>query len=131
MHGGQRALEWQIEAAGDGWEYFVIQNGIDPALLEPGERYELSGWYRASSVTGDEISFNYIVRGDDGGTVNIGNDWDNTHPSLSDTWERFAWQFTIPAEADPSNYDVYLHLIKYTERQLRLQVDDVTLLPAM
>ena len=130
VHRGAHALEWQIDAAGDGREYFVIQDGIDPALLEPGVRYEMSGWYRSSEVDGD-ISFNYIVRGDDGGEVNIGNDWDNTHPSQTDTWERFAWQFTVPDSADPSNYSVYLHLIKWTAAPLRLEVDDVTLLPAM
>lgn len=130
VHGGQRAVEWQIDAAGDGREYFIIQRDIDPALLEPGARYEIAGWYRTSVIDGD-ISFNYIVRGDDGGEINIGNDWDDTHPSLTDTWERFSWRFTVPEDADPSNYAVYLHLIKWTGAGLRFQIDDVSLRLAM
>jgi hypothetical protein len=125
VHGGQRAVEWQIEA-GDGREYWIQQTGIDPALFEPGERYQIAGWYRASAVEGD-ISFSYIVRGDDGGDLNITNDWDDTHPTRPDTWEPFGWQFTIPDDADPANYAVMFHLIKWTGAELRFQIDDVTL----
>lgn len=123
---GSHALHWHLDAGSDGWEYFVIQDQIDPALLVPGVRYELTGLYRIDHLGGD-ISFNYIVRGE-GDEPNIGNDWDNTHPGVENAWLPFRFEFTVPRGASPSNYSVYLHLIKWNDNApLNLWVDNVSL----
>lgn len=119
---GEQCVLFHIDALGDGWEYFMTQDQIDPAHLVPGERYALTGLFKASSNVGD-ISFNYLLRGD--GMDDIGNDWDDTHPATVDTWEAFRFEFTIPADATPSNYTLYLHLIKWNELDVDLWVDDV------
>jgi hypothetical protein len=121
-HEGQRCVHFAIEAEGDGWEYFMTQGQIDPAKLVPGTRYALTGLFKASSDV-SEISFNYLLRGD--GMEDIGNGWDDTHPSSVGGWEPFRFEFTIPEDASPSNYTLYLHLIKWNELDLDLWVDDV------
>lgn len=122
---GDHALRWHIGAAGDGYEYFIIQNQIDPALFVRGARYEMSGSYMIDHV-GGEISFSYIVRGE-GDEPDIGNDWDNTHPAAAHVWDPFAFEFTMPSNADPANFMVYLHVIKWTSADLNLWLDDVSL----
>ena len=121
---GIRCVRFHIDALGDGWEYFMIQDEIDPAKLVPGERYAFTGFFRSSTVVSD-ISFNYLLRGSN--MDDIGNDWDDTHPSTPGNWEPFRFEFTIPADATPANYKLYLHLIKWNELDVDLWVDDVAI----
>jgi len=123
---GVRSMRYTIDAAGDGYEFFIIQNEIDPDRLVNGSRYAFRGWYRIDQL-GDDISFNYLLRGE--GVNDIGNDWDNTHPTNTDTWEPFDFEFTIPADASTSNYKLYIHLIKWTGNSINLWVDNVAIEP--
>lgn len=124
---GQRSLEYDIGAAGEGYEFFVVQDGLSAERLVPGATYELSGFFRINQVGGGSINFNYILR-DDAGDPDIGNDWDNTHPVQLNTWEPFAWQFTIPGDYAATTYSLYLHFIKFTSIRVVLHVDEVSLL---
>jgi hypothetical protein len=124
---GQRALQYDIGAAGEGYEFFVVQDGLSADRLVPGGTYELAGFFRINQVGGGSINFNYILRGDTG-DPDIGNDWDNTHPVQLNTWEPFAWQFTIPNDYSAATYSLYLHLIKFTSTRIVLHVDEVSLL---
>jgi hypothetical protein len=124
---GQDALEFDIGASGEGYEFFVIQNGLSAERLVPGGTFELSGFYRIDQVGGGSINFNYILRSESG-DPDIGNEWDNTHPQALDTWESFAWQFTIPSDYAGESYQLFLHFIKFTGIRVVLQVDEVSLL---
>jgi len=74
---------------------------------------------------GGEISFSYIVRGEDD-EPDIGNDWDDTHPGRANVWEPFAFRFTMPT-TDTANVMVFLHVIKWTTADLQLWDDNVSL----
>lgn len=124
---GQRALEFDVSSAGEGYEFWVVQANLSAERLVPGGRYELAGFYRINQVGGGSINFNYILRSDTG-DPDLGNEWDNTHPAQLDTWEAFAWQFTIPTDYAAASYSLYLHLIKFTNIRVVLQVDEVSLL---
>jgi hypothetical protein len=124
---GQRSLQYDISAAGEGYEFFVVQNGLTAERLVPGGTYELAGFFRINQVGGGSINFNYILRSD-AGDEDIANGWDNTHPGELNTWEPFAWQFTIPGDHAAGAYDLYLHLIKFTSTRILLHVDEVSLL---
>ena len=125
---GTHALQWQIEAGGDGREYWVTQTGISPTLLAPGHKYEVTGSYMTDQL--GDIGFNYIVRGQPGDEPNIGTVADApTHPSAVNVWETFRFEFTIPAGAAPASYEVYLHAIKFTTTAVNLTVDGVSLHP--
>jgi hypothetical protein len=127
VYTGQDALQFDIGAAGEGYEFWVQQNGLSVERLVPGGRYELSGFYRINDVGGGSINFNYILRSD-AGDPDIGNEWDDTHPQALDTWEWFAWQFTIPSDYQAERYALHLHFIKFTDIRVLLQVDEVSLL---
>ncbi len=120
---GAHALQWEFDAAADGVEAFVTQEGIDPAKLVPGDRYELSGMWMADHVNGD-ISVQYILRED---ATDVTNDWSGDHPSKAGAWEPFAFQFTIPSDATASNYAFYLEVIKWSGDDLGLWVDAASL----
>ena len=124
---GERSLEYDIAAAGEGFEFWAVQNNISAERLLPGATYELAGFYRINQVGGGSINFNYILR-PDGGDPDLGNDWDNTHPAQLDTWEPFLWEFTIPSDYSAASWSLYLHLIKFTSIRVILQVDEVSLL---
>jgi hypothetical protein len=124
---GERALEFDVTAAGEGFEFWVVEDNLSAERLVAGGTYELSGFYRINQVGGGSINFNYILRSN-AGDPDIGNDWDNTHPATPDTWEAFAWQFTIPDDYAAETYSLYLHLIKFTGLRIVLQVDEVSLL---
>ena len=124
---GARALEFDIGAAGEGVEFSVAQSNLSAERLLPGATYELAGFYRINQVGGGSINFNYILR-PDSGQPDLGNDWDNTHPSELDTWEPFVWEFTIPSDYGAASYTLHLHLIKFTSIRVILQVDEVSLL---
>ena len=124
---GTRALEFNVGAAGEGVEFSVVQDGLSADRLVPGGRYELSGFFRINQVGGGSINFNYILRPGDG-DPDIGNEWDNNHPAALDTWEGFAWQFTIPEDYGADSYSLYLHFIKFTSLRIVLQVDEVSLI---
>jgi hypothetical protein len=124
---GQRALEFDVLAAGEGYEFSVVEDNLSAERLVPGGRYELSGFYRINQVGGGSINFNYILRSN-AGDPDIGNEWDNNHPAALDTWEEFAWQFTIPDDHAAESYSLYLHFIKFTTLRIVLQVDEVSLL---
>ena len=127
VYTGMDALEFDILTAGEGYEFWVEQQGLSAERLVPGGRYELSGFYRINAVGGGSINFNYILRSD-AGDPDIGNDWDNTHPQAVDTWEPFAWQFTIPSDHQAEGYALHLHFIKFTGIRVLLHVDEVSLL---
>jgi hypothetical protein len=124
---GQRALEFDVAAAGEGYEFSVVEDNLSAERLVPGGTYELSGFYRINQVGGGSINFNYILRSD-AGDPDIANDWDDTHPAEVDTWESFAWQFTIPGDYAAESYSLFLHFIKFTSLRIVLQVDEVSLL---
>ena len=124
---GQRALEFDITAAGKGVEFSVVEDNLSAERLVAGGTYELSGFYRINQVGGGSINFNYILRSD-AGDADIANDWDDDHPAELDTWEEFAWQFTIPSDYAAEGYSLYLHFIKFTDLRIVLQVDEVSLL---
>ncbi len=124
---GQRALEFDVLAVGEGYEFSVVEDGLSAERLVAGGTYELSGFYRINQVGGGSINFNYILRSN-AGDPDIGNEWDNNHPAALDTWEDFAWQFTIPDDYAAESYSLYLHFIKFTSLRIVLQVDEVSLL---
>lgn len=124
---GQRALEFDVAAAGEGYEFSVVEDGLSAERLVAGGTYELSGFYRINQVGGGSINFNYILRSN-AGDPDIGNEWDDNHPAELDTWEDFAWQFTIPDDHAAESYSLYLHFIKFTSLRIVLQVDEVSLL---
>ena len=124
---GERALEYDIAAAGEGYEFWVVQDNLSAERVLAGATYQLAGFYRINQVGGGSINFNYILR-PDSGDPDLGNDWDNTHPSELDTWEPFAWEFTIPSDYSAESYSLHLHLIKFTNIRVILQVDEVSLL---
>jgi hypothetical protein len=124
---GQRSLQYDLAASAEGYEFWVAQSGLSAERLVAGGTYELSGFFRINQVGGGSINFNYVVR-PDSGDPDIGNGWDNTHPVQLDTWEPFAWQFTIPGDYSAATYDLLLHLIKFTSQRIILQVDEVSLL---
>jgi hypothetical protein len=125
---GAQAVQWQIDAAGDGREYFVVQHGIDAALLVPGQTYELTGWYMFDHL--GEIAFNYIVRGQPGDEPNIDTTSEAiTPPTVVNTWVPFTFDITIPLGVSPTSYLFYLHSIKYTGQPVKMTVDSVSLHP--
>jgi|SRR6185503_10384399 len=124
---GQRSLQYDISAAGEGYEFFVVEDGLSAERLIPGGTYELSGFFRINQVGGGSINFNYILRSD-AGDEDIANGWDNTHPVEINSWEPFAWEFTIPNSNAAGSYGLYLHLIKFTSQRIILNVDEVSLL---
>jgi hypothetical protein len=124
---GQRALEYDIAAASEGYEFWVEQVALSADRLVPGGRYELSGFYRINQVGTGSVNFHYALQSD-AGDPPIGNDLDNTHPDQLDTWEPFGWQFTIPADYAATEYSLELHLMKTSSVRVILQVDEVSLL---
>ena len=124
---GQRALEFDVMAAGEGFEFSVVEDNLSAERLVAGGTYELSGFYRINQVGGGSINFNYILRSD-AGDADIANEWDDDHPVEVDTWEEFAWQFTIPSDYAAEDYSLFLHFIKFTSLRIVLQVDEVSLL---
>ena len=124
---GQRALEFDVAAAaGEGVEFSVVEDGLSAERLVAGGTYELAGFYRINQTGGGSINFNYILRSN-GGDPDIGNEWDDNHPAAVDTWEEFAWQFTIPDDYAAESYSLYLHFIKFSNLRIVLQVDEVSL----
>ncbi|HEY8146340.1 MAG TPA: hypothetical protein VIG06_26845 [Kofleriaceae bacterium] len=124
---GLRALEFDVTSAGEGYEFSVVEDNLSAERLVPGGTYELSGFYRINQVGGGSINFNYILRSN-AGDPDIANDWDDDHPAELDTWEDFAWEFTIPSDYAAESYSLYLHFIKFTNLRIVLQVDEVSLL---
>ncbi len=124
---GQRALEYDISGAGEGYEFFVTQDNLSAERLVPGGTYELSGFFRINQVGGGSINFNYVLTSD-AGDPDIGNGLDNTHPVQINTWEPFAWQFTIPNDQAATAYALSLHLVKFTTTRTLLHVDELSLL---
>ena len=125
---GAHAVQWQIDAAGDGREYYMIQFGINPALIVPGHTYELTGEYMFDH--GGEIAFNYILRGQPGDTPDIDTVQNAiTPPSATNVWLPFKFDLTIPLGVTPTSYEFYLHSIKYTGQPVKMTVDGVSLHP--
>lgn len=125
-HAGQRALQWQMDAAGDGREYWVTQHGLTPQQLEPGRSYALSGWYLVDQP--GEVALNYIVRGQPSGEPDLSTISDApVFPSVVGQWATFRFVLTIPVGSAPDTYDVSLHSIKFNTAATELTVDDVRL----
>src|SRR5262249_53134088 len=109
---GEYALQWQIDAAGDGREDWVTQS-LAAGLLSPGHRYELTG-YDYVDQPGD-VALNYIVRGEPGDTPDIGTAADApVYPTVAGTYARFRYEIELPDGDAPARWDVYLHAIKFT-----------------
>jgi len=119
---GSHCVLYDIGAENDGREYWIEQTDIAPDIFVKGARYLLSGRYKLSG-SGSDISFYYILRGDE----DISNEWDNTHPSQEGVWEEVSFEFTIPQGESPSNYQLMLGLIKWTESDIQLWIDNLSL----
>ena len=124
-YSGNYSVHFAIPDSMDGRENFIWQNNLDPGDFPPDSRFLVSGYYKADKVDG-EINFVYVFR-DHGYDFWVSNDWDNTHPSEPNVWEQFEFAFTIPGDANYSNYTLSLNVIKYTNQDLNLWVDDVKL----
>lgn len=125
-HSGAHALQWQIDAAGDGREYWVTQHDITPALLRPGHTYALSGWYFVDA--GGEVALNYIVRGQPGNTPELDTLSDAPQfPTVVGAWAPLRFEITLPADTVPESWDVSVHSIKFNGLATKLTVDGVQL----
>lgn len=124
---GQRALEFDIGAASEGYDFWAEQPALSAERLVAGGTYELSGFYRINQVGSGSVNFNYVLQSDAGDPA-IGNGLDNTHPDQLDTWEPFAWEFTIPFDHAATEYSLQLHLMKTSSVRVVLQVDEVSLI---
>lgn len=125
-HSGQRGLQWQMDAAGDGREYWVTQHGLTPQQVKPGRTYALSGWYHVDQP--GEVALNYFIRGMPGDEPDLGTVSDAPmFPTVVGEWAVFRFVFTIPVVAAPDSYDVSLHSIKFNTAATKLTVDDVRL----
>ena len=122
---GESSLKWEITADGNGGEFFLIQHGLATKDIFAGHTYELTGWFKYRSSEQGEVSFTYILRGQDM-EPDISNGWDNTHPSQSDEWEQFRFEFAIPEDASAASYMLYLSLITWAG-DVMFWVDDVKL----
>jgi hypothetical protein len=125
---GSHAVQWQMDAAGDGREYYMIQWGVDATQLVPGQTYELTGYYMFDH-TGD-IAFNYVLRGQPNDMPDIETITHAITPvTVANTWLPFAFDLTIPLGVAPTTYELTLHSIKYTGQPARMTVDGVSLHP--
>jgi len=125
-HSGAHALQWQIEAAGDGREYWVTQHDITPDLLRAGHAYVLTGWYFVDA--GGDVALNYIVRGQPGNTPEFDTLSEAPQfPAEVGTWAPFRFEIRLPADAAPESWDVSVHSIKFNGLATKLTVDDVRL----
>lgn len=126
---GGHALQWQIDVNG-GWEYFVIQHQISAALLVPGRLYEITGYFMVDRLA--DLSFVYIVRGEPGSDPDLGmHGTTPTRPTAINRWQPFQAEFTIPLDAAPASYMVYLHSMKSSRDTMpvKLTVDGVSIHP--
>jgi hypothetical protein len=129
-HSGSHALQWQMDAAGDGREYFVRQQGLTPQQLRAGHSYALAGWYYVDA--GGDVALNYIVRGEPGDTPDFSTVSEAPmFPTVVGQWAEFRFELTLPADATPQSWDVYLHSIKFNSAATKLTVDDVRLVELM
>jgi hypothetical protein len=126
---GEYAVQWQIEAAGDGREYWFTQN-IDGPLIQANQTYELTGWFMSDHVD-DDVAFNYFVRGEPGDSPDISTlSWPAMGPTVANVWQHFAYDITIPDGA-PATWEVALHSIKFSGQPELLTVDAVSLHPKL
>jgi len=123
---GEFAVQWQMAANADGWEYWFTQDGIDPQQLVPGHEYELDGWYFVDQP--GDVALNYIVRGQPDDTPNLETvSQVPTYPKVVGKWAHFSFHFTIPGNATPQMYEVSLHSIKFNGAATKLTLDNVSL----
>ena len=124
---GERALQWRIEAGGDGREFFIIQGGIPGDALRAGATYELTGMYQLDRL--GDIGFMQGVRGEGGVEPNFDNfSEQSTLPSTVNEWEPFRFQFTIPAETVlPATWEVIIDALKFTGEPLTITIDGLGL----
>jgi hypothetical protein len=124
-HSGSRALQWQMDVAGDGREYWVTQQGVTPQQVQPGRSYALVGWYH---VDQPDVALNYIVRGQPGDTPDLSTVSDAAvFPKVVGTWSAFRFELTIPVDAAAQTYEVSLHSIKFNMAATKLTLDHVRL----
>jgi hypothetical protein len=125
-HSGSRALQWQMEATGDGREYWVTQHDVTPEQLRPGHRYALAGWYHVDQ--GGDVALNYIVRGQPNFEPELNTFSEKAQfPDVVDSWAPFRFEFTIPLDVAPETYEVSLHAMKFNTAKTRLTIDQVRL----
>jgi hypothetical protein len=124
------AVQWKIDAAGDGREYWITQPDVPVAALQRGKSYALTGTFMVDHL-GGEIAFSYGIRDTaadpdpDIGTISeLG-----PMPSAINVWEPYAFTFTVPRNASPAGYELYLHVIKFTSEPLNLYIDGTSLHP--
>ncbi|MBV8757074.1 MAG: hypothetical protein JO257_07365 [Deltaproteobacteria bacterium] len=125
-HSGAHALQWQIDAAGDGREYWVTQHGLTTQTLRAGHTYALSGWYLCDA-SGD-VALNYIVRGEPGDSPDLSTiSQAPVFPAVVGRWAPFRFEVALPGDAAPDSWQVSVHSIKFNGLATRLTVDDVWL----
>jgi hypothetical protein len=123
---GTRALQWRIEA-GDGYEYFIIQNGIPGSSLTAGTTYELTGVYMFDHL--GDIDFTYAVRGE-GGTDPSYDDLSGQSVIASEVnvWEPFQYEIAIPPGTTlPARWEVVIDVLKFTGEPLTVTIDGLSL----
>ena len=125
-HSGAHALQWQIDAAGDGREYWITQHAVTTDLLRPGHAYALTGWYFVDAA--GDVALSYIVRGQPGNTPDVDTLADAPRfPAEVGAWAPFRFEIMLPADAAPQSWDVSVHAIKFNGLPTKLTVDDVRL----
>lgn len=120
-HSGAHAIQWQMDAAGDGREYWVTQHLV---MLGAGPRYAIEGWYFVDAP--GDVALNYIVSGQPGDTPVFSTvQATPSYPKVVGEWAPFRFELTLPVDPVPQSWDVSLHSIKFNGAATKLTLDDV------